>query len=217
MLFYAMALIVSIVKYKNYFDTALKYLPILIGYTLITEILGLLIRDYDDIQIVYIEGYSFYNNLIFNIFDIVFFLYFFYVYWGTINNKLFKKVIKLGAIFFILISCINPFFQDFVLFPQIWASSLGSTVLIACILFYFRQLRSNTQNSYHRDLLFWISIGFLVFYTFYPFILLTGYFDPELYQKLYIRRILHLLIAIMYSCIILGFVLMKRIQPTEVV
>ncbi|MCP4976152.1 MAG: hypothetical protein GY931_08325 [Maribacter sp.] len=213
--FYALALLLSIISYKKYFDTVLKYLPILIGYTLITEVLGLMIRDFEDIQIVYIDGYSYYNNLIFNVFDIIFFLFFFYVYWNTITHKPFKNVIKWGALLFILISFINPFFQDFILFPQIWASSLGSIVLIICILFYFKQLRSNKQSPAHQDLLFWISMGFLIFYIFYPVILFIGNFDYELYQKLYIRRTLHLLIAVMYSCIILGFVFMKRVQPTE--
>lgn len=213
--FYALALLISLVNYRKYFDTVLKYLPILIGYTLITEVLGLLIRDIEDIQIVYIDGYSYYNSLIFNIFDFIFFLYFFYVFWNTITHKLFKSVIKWGALFFILISFVNPFFQNFVLLPQIWASSLGSIVLIICILFYFHQIRPNTQIANRQDLLFWICIGFLIFYTCYPFILLIGYFDYGLYQELYLRRILLILIAIMYSCIILGFLLMRRIQPTE--
>ena len=65
---YAIALILSIIRYKGYFDSLLKYLPMIIAYTLISEILGLVIREYDDIQIVYLEGYSFYNILIFNIF-----------------------------------------------------------------------------------------------------------------------------------------------------
>ncbi len=212
LVFYALALIISLFSYRKYFDTVLKYLPILIGYTLITEILGFLIRDYDTIQIVYIDGYSFYNNLIFNIFDIIFFLYFFYVFWSTITDKINKKVIKWGAILFVLISLFNPFSQDFVLFPQIWASSFGSIILIACILYYYNQLRRRTPIPKSHDLLFWISTGLLVFYTFYPFILIIGHFDYGLYQKLHIH---HLLIVVMYSCFILGFILMSRKRPTE--
>lgn len=215
LVFYAFALIISLVSYSKYFETVLRYLPILIGYTLITEILGFLIREYDTIQIVYIDGHSSYNNLIFNIFDIVFFLYFFYVFWSTIDNKKFKKVIKIGGMLFILSSLINPFFQDFVVFPQILASSIGAIVLILSILFYLASLRSIAQYPNNQELLFWVSLGLLIFNMFYPFILLLGYFDYELYQKLHIRIFHHALIAVMYSCFILGFILMRRIRPSE--
>jgi len=215
LVFYAFALIISLVSYSKYFETVLRYLPILIGYTLITEILGFLIREYDTIQLVYLDGHSSYNNLIFNIFDIVFFLYFFYVFCSTIDNKKFKKVIKIGGMLFILGSLINPFFQDFVVFPQILASSIGSIVLILSILFYLTSLRSIAQYPNNQELLFWVSLGLLVFHTFYPFILLLGYFDYELYQKLHIRIIHHALIAVMYSCFILGFIFMRRIRPSE--
>ncbi|EAR00046.1 hypothetical protein [Maribacter sp. HTCC2170] len=208
--FYALALVFSLVTYKKYFDTVLKYLPILITYTLITEILGLLIRDVEEIQIVYLDGYSYYNLLIYNIFDIIFFLFFFYVFWIVLYAKRFKRLIKYGGILFIIVSLVNPFFQDFVLSPQLFASTVGSVVLIACIWFYFIQLKSNQEIRNNRDLLFWISIGLLVFYSFYPFIFIIGHYDHGLYQELYIRQILHLLIAFMYSCFILGFLLAKR-------
>ncbi|MBT8298941.1 MAG: hypothetical protein KJO52_11475 [Maribacter sp.] len=215
MAFYVLALAFALVRYRRYFDTALKHLPILIAYTLITEILGLLIRENEDIQLVYIEGYSYYNSLIFNIFDLVFFLYFFYVFWITITDVKFRNLTKWGALLFIIASVINAFLQDFVLYPQILASSIGSVVLIGCVLKYYGLLRRNVQTRKRHDLLFWISLGLLLFYAFYPFILLIGYFDYELYQKLHIRLLQHALIALMYSCFILGFIRMKRIRPTE--
>lgn len=111
MALYAVALVLSILRYRRYFDSLLKYLPILIGYTLLSETLGYFIRVNDDLQIVYLEGYSFYNQFIFNIFDIIFFLYFYYVYWNAIQNIRFKKLIKYGAALFIISSLVNPFFK----------------------------------------------------------------------------------------------------------
>jgi hypothetical protein len=184
----------------------------IIAYTLISEILGTLIRKYDNLQIIYLEGYSFYNSLILNIFDIVFFLFFYYVFWHALSSFKSKGLIKYGAILFITSSLLNPFFQDFMLLPQMLASSMGSAVLIGCIILYFNKLRSGTDISNFHNLLFWISLGLLIFYTFYPFILLIGYFNYELYLDLHIRQVHHILISVMYLCFILGFVFMRRVR-----
>ncbi len=210
---YGITLIISLVRYRKYFDSILKYLPILIGYTLLNEILGNLIREIDDLQIVYLEGYSYYNHLVYNIFEIVFFLYFFYVYRNAVSKIKFKNWIKYGAFLFITCSIINPFFQDFLLYPQMIALTIGSIVLIFSILLYFLDKKTITNFPNRYNLLFWISLGLLLFYTFYPFIILLGFFDYELYQKLHIRIIHHVLIAVMYLCFILGFMLMRRIRP----
>ncbi len=212
--FYAIALLLSILRYRRYYDSLLKYFPILIGYTLFSELIGYIISEYDDIQIVYLEGYSYYNNLVFNIFDIIFFLYFFYVYRNAVSNIKFKNWIKYGVFLFIACSVVNPFFQDFLLYPQMIALTIGSLVLIFSILLYFLDKKTITNFPNRHNLLFWISLGLLLFYTFYPFILLIG-FDYDLYHKLHIRIIHHVLIALMYSCFILGFILMRRIRPTE--
>lgn len=212
---YAIALILSIIRYKGYFDSLLKYLPMIIAYTLISEILGFVIREYDDIQIVYLDGYSFYNILIFNIFDIVFFLYFFHVYRNAISSFKFKNWIKYGAVLFVISSIINPFFQDFILYPQIIGSTVGSVVLVLSIILFFIGKKSIAKVPYHQNLMFWISWGLLLFYIFYPFILYIGYFDYELYKQFHVRIVHHILIAVMYSCFILGFIFMRRIRPSE--
>ena len=212
---YAVALLLSIIRYNRYFDSLLKYLPMIIAYTLISEILGLVIREYDDIQIVYLEGYSFYNMLIFNIFDIIFFLYFFHVYRNAISIFKFKNWIKYGAILFIVCSIINPFIQNFLLYAQMMASTIGSIVLIFSILLYFLDKKVITNVPNRQNLLFWISWGLLLFYIFYPFILLLGYFDYELYKQFHVKIVHHILIAVMYSCFILGFLFMRRIRPSE--
>ena len=215
MAFYAIALLFSVIRYRKYFDSLLKFFPIIIAYTLISELIGMFIRDYDNIQLVYLDGYSYYNHLVFNILDIVFFLYFFYVFYKAISNIKFKKVILYGSVLFIASSVINLFIQDFILFPQMLAFTIGSMVLIACIIMYFINLKSNQTLPNKHNLLLWISIGLLMFYSLYPYILYAGYFDYELYLKFHMRQIHHLLIALMYSCFILGFILMRRIRPTE--
>ena len=76
MLLYFLALILSITNYHLYYNTILKYLPILIVYTFLTETLGIIIREVDEIQIIYKQEYYNYNTAIFNILKIIFFLCF---------------------------------------------------------------------------------------------------------------------------------------------
>lgn len=212
--FYALALIASIYSYRWYYHTILKYFPILIGYTLINEVLGYLIWINNDIQIVYTEGFHEYNNLIYNIFDIIFFLYFYYVFWNTITDQKSKRMVFLGSLLFILSSIINPFFQDFFIFAQVWASSVGSMVLIICIIFYFAQKKPSIGTHKNSDILIWIGSGLLIFYTFYPFFLIIGQMDYGLFQKLHIRKIQHFLIALMYLSMTIGFLRMRRPYST---
>lgn len=213
-LFYALGLIFSIATYKKYFDSVLKYLPILIAYTLTTETLGLIIRENSEIRLVLADEYAHYNILIFNIFDIIFFLYFFYVFRSAMLNVRFRNWITYSALLFIIISLVNPFFRNFMLFPQMTASTFGSLALVIIIIFYLIESKSERKTGFH-DLLFWVSVGLLIFYAFYPFIMLVGYFDYELYLRLRVRTLLHILIAVMYSCFIIGFLSIKRVRQEE--
>jgi uncharacterized membrane protein YidH (DUF202 family) len=169
MLLYFLALILSIAKYHLYYDTILKYLPILIVYTFLTETLGIIIRDVDEIQIIYKQEYYNYNTAIFNIFDIIFFLYFFYVFYHIIENSLCKKVIKYGSVVFVLTCTINLFVQDFYVDPQNYAIIIGAIILLYAVLNYLYNIFSKKHKlPLHNNLLFWISLGILIFYTFYP-------------------------------------------------
>lgn len=206
-LFYGVALVVSLYKYRLYYNSLLKYLPILIGYTLLTEILGLLIRDAKEIQLVYIEAYSHYNSLVFNIYEIIFFFYFYFIFWKIIKNAKYKNIIKYWALAYLIATLINSFFINFIIFPQIYATIVGALVLIISILLYFKEILSNQKNKH--TLLVWVGIGLLIFHVFYLPILYAGRFDYDLYQKYHFRQIHHFIIALMYSCYIIGFLRMK--------
>lgn len=207
MLFYGVALAVSLYKYRLYYNSLLKYLPILISYTLLTEILGLLIRDVEEIQIVYIEAYSHYNSFVYNIYEIIFFLYFYFIFWKVIKNAKYKKIIKYGTLVYLVATLINLVFINFIIFPQIYGTTVGAFVLISSISLYFKEILSNQKNKY--TLLVWVGIGLLIFNIFYLPILYAGRFDYDLYQKYHFRQIHHFIIALMYSCYIIGFLKMK--------
>ncbi len=200
--FYALAMILSFLKYRWYYDTLLKFLPIIIGYTLLSEVLGVLIRDYEGFQLVYMEGYNHYNQIVFNIYYFIFFLYFYYVFWKTLDAD---KIIKYGTLSYIFFSLVNCFFQNPAILPLWQSHIIGCLVLVYCSIQYLQKSWSGRRN-----LLFWISLGLLAFYLLYPVILLTGFLDYEIYQKMKFRKVQHVLIAIMYSCFCYGFFMTKR-------
>jgi hypothetical protein len=211
MLIYAVVLIVSLVKYKYYFESSLKALPILLAYILLTEIFGLLIRDINEVQIVFEDSYQNYNHLIYNLLDLIFFLYFFYIYyWSTTNQKL-KVYIKWGTLLFCLVSILNPFFESFILKPQLLVILTGSVELVLFAYLYLKEYRNKPASfSNYRKLLRWISIGLLIFYPFYPLIIGISQLNEDLYYALYLRKVLLLLIMILYGCFIVGFLRMGK-------
>tara|TARA_R110002074_G_scaffold59183_1_gene144219 strand:+ start:50484 stop:51137 length:654 start_codon:yes stop_codon:yes gene_type:complete len=213
MLLYLIALILSITKYHLYYDSLLKYLPILIGYTFLTETFGIIIRDVDEIQIIYKQGYYNYNTVIFNIFDIIFFTYFFYVYYHIIDNLNSKKIIKYGTWVFLVICVFNLFIQDFYVYPQNYAIIIGSLILLFAVLTYLNKVFQEQQGLLlHTNLLFWISIGILFFYTCYPvtMYILSNYYD--VYSEYNLSVFHYATIGVFYSCISIGFILMKRLR-----
>lgn len=212
LILYGVALILSLFRYRKFFDSLLKYFPIIIGYTLFTEVLGMLINRNEDFAVVFSEGYSYYNSLIFNIFDILFYLYFFYVYWHVLQNKKYKKWIKNGSIIFVIVSLINPFFQDFYLTPQICSMIAGSTILTFSAILYLNQLK-NQKLKRSFNLLFWISVGILSLYPFLPVIFsIILFLDDYWYHTLHINSIHQFLICLMYTCFIIGFLKMRRFK-----
>ena len=213
MLLYLIALILSITKYHLYYDSLLKYLPILIGYTFLTETFGIIIRDVDEIQIIYKQGYYNYNPVIFNIFDIIFFTYFFYVYYHIIDNLNSKKIIKYGTWVFLVICVFNLFIQDFYVYPQNYAIIIGSLILLFAVLTYLNKVFKEQQGLLlHTNLLFWISLGILFFYTCYPvtMYILSYYYD--VYSEYNLSVFHYATIGVFYSCISIGFILMKRLR-----
>lgn len=192
----------------------------LIAYTLSTEVLGWYILKNEEYQIIY-EGlagsHTNNNTAIYNIFDVILFMYFYYIYWRIIRKSIFKKIIKYGSLVFILVSIVNPFFQNFWKFPQIFALTVGSLVLILSVCFYFKDLKDKKIGTPLRsNLLFWISLGLIIFYPFYPAFVIIGLYQAELYMEWF--KISHqVLIAAMYLSFIIGFSLMRRFKQIKTI
>lgn len=208
---YFITWMVSVFTYRKYFDTALKYFPIFIAYTFFTELLGYFIKFNDNFQFFSDERYSWRNIIIYNIYQVVTFLFFFWVYFKTVQSKEFKKWIKYGTIISMGCYIISLFFQNPFYISLYYADVVGSWVLLMCIVFYFIE-KQKEKNPYPQknNMLFWISLGNAIFYLIVPYILFIGNTNDKLWFSLHLRTVLLILIVLMYLLFMIGMIAGKR-------
>lgn len=204
--------ILAIWRYPRYYDTPLRYLPIIVMYTFLTDLLGVLIRDNSEISLMYKELYYNNNWLIFNVYNLLFFIYFFYVYRSFISSKKSKKIIEIGAVLFLITSIINPLAQSFKTMPQLTSYIIGAIVLLWSIYLYAIDLKKDYGVYFlKKDLLSWLSLGMAIFYAGYlPIKILRYYMTIYDFNILWVGKVHHYLILIMYLCFAIGLVIMRR-------
>ncbi|SHJ22009.1 hypothetical protein [Pseudozobellia thermophila] len=210
---YGITLVVAMVRYPKYFDTSLRYFPILLLYTFLNDLLGDLIYRYDSFSLAFNDLYNDYYFVIYNIYNIVFFLYFLYLFRNYIESRRFRKWIKHAALVFLIVSLINPFFQDFFLEYQYLTFFVGSIFIIICISRYLYEDYKNIKAGLKTmNVLFFIGTGLLIYHICYLPIKAIRYCNGimGLLENPWLRRIHLILILIMYSLIIIGFLRMKK-------
>lgn len=205
---YGATLIIAMIRYPKYFDTSLKYFPILILYTFLNELLGELIFKYDSFSLAFNNLYSDNYLVIYNIYNIIFFLYFLYLFRSYIQNKKYKTLIKYAGIIFLIVCIVNPFYQNFFLEYQRLIFLVGSLTIMGCILLY---LIDNSKKPKQNNILLWIGAGLLIYHIgYFPIKVLRYYNELEgIVENPNMRRSHLSLILIMYTSFIIGFIKMK--------
>ena len=201
------------IRYPKYFDTALKYFPILLLYTFLNDLLGTLIYKYDAFSLAFNSLYNEFYFVIYNIYNIVFFLYFLYLFRKYIENRKFRIAIKIAGFLFLAIALINPFFQDFFLEYQYLTFFIGTIFLIITTAQYLHEdWRNRKVGLKTMNILFWIGSGLLFYHLCYLPIKVIRYYNGIFgYSENPLLRPIHLtLILIMYILFIVGFVRMKK-------
>ncbi len=212
MLGYAVTLFISLATYRKYYDTALKYFPIIIAYTFFNEILGFLVRNYDDISFFKNLKYSNVNEIIYNIYAVVFFAFFYHVYWRLIKNTTYKNWVAIGSAITLFAYAISAIFQNPIDTNLFYAIAIGSWTLVFCVILYYYDKLLQHQNLVQKhNLMFWVSLSLLIFYSIFPFLFLIGYTDYETWVAYDLRSLLRALIVVMYSILIIGFLKGRRL------
>ncbi len=208
MLIYVVAFILSIGTYKKYFDTALRYFPIIIAYTFFNELLGYFIRFKETFAFSSEEQFA--NDIIYNIYYVIFFGYFFFVYWNLVANKNFKRWIRWLAYIGILAFIINSFFYNPLTTSLFYAISIASWFLLSCIIIYLYNLPDWKWGRDKYNLMTWISVGLVVFFFLFPILYLIGFLKYEIWEQYHLRTVLRILIIVMYGFFCIGFVISRR-------
>tara|TARA_R110002020_G_scaffold91560_3_gene222436 strand:+ start:43224 stop:43925 length:702 start_codon:yes stop_codon:yes gene_type:complete len=207
---YGITLALALWRYPYYFDTPLRFYPILLFYTFLNEILGAAVKNSKEFILVTHEFYRSYNWVIYNVYTVVFYLYFFFIFWKLGSSVHYKKWIVFSASIFMATVITNPFLQH-ILVPQVYTYSVGGILLIICILLYLINTKLKAITLSEKFVL-WLCAGVLLFYTGYiPIKILRYYYTMEdIHEPSIIRRIHLLLILGMYSLISIGFIRMRR-------
>ncbi len=202
MALYVIVFLVAIIRYPLYKNTPLKYLPIIFLFTAVTEYVGYFTKsDYSNI-----------NYLVFNTYYLIHFSFFFYVFMEMIDDKRFKKYIKVGMGIFWLVFLSDLIFTGVFVVSFARTYIAGAVILVLCIIFYYINiLQSSLVLVIKNDLLFWVSVGLFLFYIGYiPIkIIKTWFYQPDSFFK-FLLVIQFSLITIMYLFFLTGFLWMKK-------
>ncbi|SHJ21974.1 hypothetical protein [Pseudozobellia thermophila] len=213
---YALALMASLYRYPKYYDTRLKYLPIVFCYTLLNEVLGYMTAYMPQFGFFDRESIANRNMVIYNIYNVIFYLYFFFIYKHHIRQKANQRAVDYGTMIFIAVALSNPFFQNFLLSAQTATYVVGGIFLLAYICLYLNeQAKHGNTIRLKNHLLVWISLGLFIFYTGYLPIKVSRFINAidGTTEAPYVRLVHYGLIIAMYAVITVGFVKLKKRLP----
>lgn len=207
-----LASVVGVFYFYKYKNTSLKYFLYLLWYITFTEFLAGYARK-TGVLIFYTDDHgNHYTVWFYNLLNFITFNTLYYIYYKSLSTVKFKNWIKIFAFIYIGVYIFNwLFIQNFVLENSEIPNIISSIFLTVTILFYFIELlRSDKIIVFHKLLLFWVSIGLLLFYTgTIPFTLKSnGYMLIPGVHKLF--SIVYILAIIMYSIFTFGFIWSKK-------
>ena len=210
---YGIAFVLALWKYPRYYNSRLKFFPVLIAYTLISEILGYLVRNHDDFSLFLNDLFRNYTWVIFNIYNLVFFYFFYYVFWYHLRKPWQRIYLISGMAVLGIVSIYNAQTFSFLYESQVYAYLAGGMVLIGAILMYLYE-HGRTEGKFFDsgDLLSWLCLGMLVFYSGYLPIKFIRYYNSiyQINDNPITRRVHLFLILFMYAAFAVGFLKMQR-------
>lgn len=175
------------------------------------ELLGYFLLYYPSFRVFLDFEDSQTNHIIYNIYDLIFFPFFYFVYWSLIPNLKYKKLIVIGTVVVVLSYIINSYFQNPMNYGLYYAYAIASAILIFCIFLYALDKRNQNQSFVQPyNLVFWISSGLFILHIFSPILLLIGYYDPSIWHAFNFQTFHHLAIILMNILFIVGFIISRK-------
>lgn len=200
-----LAAIAATLYFYKYKDTFLKYFIFILWYTAINELAARLLVNA-------LHG----NNIIlYNVYNIINFTYSILLYRSALSKQKNKRLmLPLLAIYLVSVAVMCFFFSfryDFFIYTY----ALGALFVIAGIALYFSEiLHSDKIIHINKNLLFWISTGWLIFYVAsIPFYLMRQYYVRLSFISISMYLI-YFLNFVLYSTFIIGFIWSGREQKS---
>ncbi len=181
-------------KYKNSF---LKYFLFYLLYEFLTELTG------------YYTGFILIKNtfFIYNVYLLVTVIFFLILFRHYVTK--YKNYLNFMLVVYVIFYIYNVLFiQKTLQVSQTYSVILGSIfIVIGSIILFIELLNSDEILRINKLLLFWISIGVLLFYSgILPIYVMANFLN---YRGLFDYILLPLNI-IMYGCFITGFIVSKK-------
>ncbi len=203
-------------KYRE--DNSSRYLFYFLFFTLFIELIfGWLPRVIGRMEILrFLENSILSNNeWIYNIYIITKFLFYTFYFNLFLKKRELRNIMIFGMFLFLISTVINLIFSK-VFFVTIssYTYITGSLLLMLSVLFYFFEvLKSDEILNFHKTIVFYISIGTLIFHLCVtPLFIYSKYYkiekSPEFVQVYQI--ILTAANIFMYSCYTIGFLVCSR-------
>ncbi len=191
-----LAAIVGSIYFYKYKSTPLKYFLMLLWLVVCVEFFG---KFYFKI---------FHSNyIVFNIYHFINFTTLLLLYRALIENRVYKKWVSFFVPTYIISFFINLSFQDYFTQIQTFPFIIGALLVIISIIFYFLEVLNTNKVLYvSKNLLFWISIGLLIYFVGkIPTRLMRNYWaEISYYESIFIVE--YILSIFMNICFIIGFI-----------
>lgn len=197
--------IIGSIYYYKYKDTFLKYFLIVLWYIAINDLLGYTIKSYLNDQIKL--------SIIYNIYYLVVFNYLLFLFRNYVTSNIYRKCVSIFIVIYNLTYIISAFFENYLIEFATISYIIGASLIVVSIIFYYIDILNSEKVLYvNRNLLFWISIGELIYYGGnVPFRIVRNY-GGKLSDASTQFLALCVLTFIMNLCFIIGFICSRNKQ-----
>lgn len=195
------AVIIGIVKYREFKNYQLRYVFYFLVYVVINE---------------FVAGISYPvfglpNYALYNVYVLLHFCFFIAWYHSLLESEMRKKILKIFFFFFVVFWSFESFYLENFTGEDVTLSfTIGVLFLIVSVGFYFMEMLTRevilhiTQSPY-----FWVSFGILVYcVTYLPFYLTLSFINRE--NPVILNVTLFLINCIQYCCFSIAFIQANR-------
>ena len=202
-------------KYRE--DLLSRYFVYFLWFTAFFDItfgwLPTFIRDFD--QLTFLENtFLYYNQWAYNTYDVISFSFYLFYFSNFLESSRLKKLSRIFIIIYVVTSLAYLVFSGvYFSSPSLYGLLIGTIFLLFLIIgYYFQVLKSDKILVFHKNLVFYFSIGALVFHVLVNPIFIYGQYyekkSPE-FIEIY-RLILTAANIFMYTCYTIGFIICWR-------